>query len=107
MEFTTIQNKIIPMESLLTRVSDALPDENAVLSAENPTFMDVFTNIINDAVQTNAQVDADILALSMGEAESVEAIQLNLTKAEIATDLLVTVKNTAVEAYNEIIKMQI
>jgi flagellar hook-basal body complex protein FliE len=107
MEFTTIQNRIIPMESLLTRVSDAQPDENAVLAAGNPTFMDVFTNIINDAVATNAQADADMLALAMGDVDSVEEIQLNLTKAEIATDLLVTVKNTAVEAYNEIIKMQI
>lgn len=72
-----------------------------------PTFLDVFSNILSDAVTTNAQKDADVLRVTLGDVDDIEQIQSNIAKAEIATELLVTVKNTVVESYNEIIKMSI
>ena len=43
----------------------------------------------------------------LGDTDNLEQIQANITKAEIATDLLVNVKNAVVDAYNEIVKMSI
>ena len=43
----------------------------------------------------------------LGDTENLEQIQANIAKAEIATELLVTVKNATVDAYNEIIRMSI
>ena len=43
----------------------------------------------------------------LGDTDNLEEIQANIAKAEIATELLVTVKNAAVDAYNEIIKMSV
>ncbi len=82
-------------------------DETASSDVKAPTFLDVFTGIINNAVETNAQKSADIVQLMTGDTDNIEQIQANISKAEIATELLVTVKNTVVDAYNEIIKMSI
>lgn len=104
---------IVPMSSIVTpleSVSRAFEDRSAEAVEEGlatPTFMDVFAKIFNDAVDTNAQKQEDILQLMLGDTENLEQIQANIQKAEIATDLLVNVKNSVVDAYNEIIKMSI
>ena len=72
-----------------------------------PTFLDVFSQIFDEAVTTNEVKSADMIRLMLGDADDLEQIMLNAQKAEFATDLMVTIRNTALDAYNEIIKMQI
>jgi flagellar hook-basal body complex protein FliE len=97
------------MESILSRIDDlnGLGDKSAVQSSENPTFADVFSDIINTAVDANAQKSQDMIDVMLGNTDDIEGIQMNIAKAEVATELLVTVKNSVVDAYNEIIRMQI
>lgn len=104
---------IVPISSVVTpleSVSNAFEKYNrepVEESVATPTFADIFTKIFYDAVDTNAQKQEDILQLMLGDTDNLEQIQANIQKAEIATDLLVNVKNTVVDAYNEIIKMSI
>ena len=98
---------ITPLESV-SRVFDA--QEEIAESSGNaavPTFMDVFSEIFNNAVDTNRQKQEDILQLMMGDTDNLEEIQANIAKAEIATELLVSVKNTVLDAYKEIMQMNI
>ena len=106
---------IIPMSSVITplesvsRAFDVQQEENAGEGEKIkvPTFFDVFSEIFNNAVDANQQKQADILQLMMGDTDNLEEIQANIAKAEIATELLVNVKNAAVDAYKEIIQMSI
>lgn len=104
---------IVPISTAITpldSVSKAFEDHNTEAEEQvlaTPTFLDVFAKIFNDAVETNAQKQEDILQLMLGDTDNLEQIQANIQKAEIATDLLVNVKNSVVDAYNEIIKMSI
>ena len=75
--------------------------------AGQPTFLDVFSQIFGDAVEGNQTVSEDRIRLMLGDADDLEQIQLNIQKAEIATELLVNVRNTVLDSYNEIIRMQI
>ncbi|MBQ8410404.1 MAG: flagellar hook-basal body complex protein FliE, partial [Ruminiclostridium sp.] len=43
----------------------------------------------------------------LGDTDNIEQMQINLSKAQLATELLVNVKNAAVDAYNEIMRMSI
>lgn len=103
-----ISSVITPLESV-SRVFDAPKEENAegAGNVNPPTFIDVFTGIFNNAVEANQQKQEDILQLMMGDTDNLEEIQANITKAEIATELLVNVKNAVVDAYKEIIQMSI
>ena len=48
-----------------------------------------------------------IVDLMLGDVDDLAQIQVNLEKAATAVDLLVTVKNKAVDAYNEIMRMTV
>ncbi len=103
-----ISSAITPLESV-SRVFDEEYREKSGDDGKvsNPSFLDVFSGIFNNAVEANQQKQDDILRLMLGDTDNLEEIQANIAKAEVATDLLVTVKNTVVDAYNEIVKMSI
>ena len=102
-----ISSAISPLESV-SRVFDEEygPSENEE-KVSSPSFLDVFAGIFNNAVETNQQKQEDIIQLVLGNTDNLEEIQANISKAEIATELLVSVKNAVVDSYNEIIKMSI
>lgn len=98
---------ITPLESV-SRVFDKTEEiTESTESVKPPTFFDVFAEIFNNAVETNQQKQQDILQLMMGDTDNLEQIHANISKAEIATELLVNVKNAVVDAYREIIQMNI
>lgn len=103
-----ISSVVTPLESV-SRVFDTQIEESAETAGKvsPPTFFDVFKEIFNNAVETNQQKQEDILQLMMGDTDNLEEIQANIAKAEIATELLVNVKNTVIDAYKEIIQMSI
>ena len=61
----------------------------------------------NNAAEAQAVKSQDMMNLMLGDTDSLEQLQINITKAELATQLLVNVKNAAVDAYNEIMRMSI
>lgn len=100
-------NVVSPLESVSKAFDNANTEKTEEEKFKNPSFLDVFSGIYTNAVETNQQKQEDILQLTLGNVDNLEQIQSNIAKAEIATDLLVTVKNAVVDAYNEIIKMSI
>jgi flagellar hook-basal body complex protein FliE len=58
-----------------------------------------------DAAQTNADSMAGQLAT--GQVQDVSEYMIASTEASVATELTVAVRNKAVEAFNEIMRMQI
>lgn len=106
MTIIPLSNTISPLNPIESKINP--PQETVgTVDVAAPTFLDVFKNIVKDAQETNAQKSQDMIALMLGEVDDLETIQANIAKAEIATELLVTVKNSVVDAYNEIIRMNI
>jgi len=97
------------------RISPIQPIKNPFLEEQKteelpvgaPTFLDVFKSIIGETAAAQDQKAQDMLDLMLGDVDDIERIQANITKAQVSMELLVTVKNSTVEAYNEIIKMSI
>lgn len=98
---------ITPLESVSRVFDEEYNQSEGEEKVSSPSFLDVFSGIFNNAVETNKQKQEDILQLVLGDTDNLEQIQANITKAEIATELLVTVKNAVVDSYNEIVKMSI
>lgn len=74
---------------------------------QEASFLDIFKGLVNNVVETNEQVDRDALDLLLGNMDDIATMQNHITQAEIAVDLLVSVKNEVLSAYNTIINMQI
>lgn len=111
MLFNSIENQIPKLASVEQAfATQNIKNENSedlLEGVKAPTFLDVFKNIVNNAVDTNAQKQTDMLNLMLGDTDNLDVITANITKAEVATELLVTVKNSIVDSYNEIIRMSI
>lgn len=88
-----------------------MPDMNTGkiddFDVQDVSFLDIFKGMVQNVVETNEQVDRDALDLVLGNIDDLATVQDHITKAEIAVDLLVSVKNEVISAYNSIINMQI
>lgn len=107
-DFTTMNalTRMKPMEAMTPMGEDPKKKAYAVDAGE-ASFLDVFKGMVDNVVETNEQVDRDAIDLMLGNIDDLAQVQSNITKAGIAVDLLVTVKNEALSAYNTIIGMQV
>lgn len=76
-------------------------------SDSSPSFADELARGIKDI--NNKQVSADRLAieLSSGRTGNIHETMLASTQAELSFNLMVQVRNKALEAYTEIMRMQV
>ena len=99
---------IVPLTSNITPLETAGSKKQAEENAEGEaTFLDIFESLVNNVKETDAQVQQDAIDLMLGDVDDLAQIQVNLEKAATDVDLLVTVKNKAVDAYNEIMRMTV
>ena len=101
-------NKMQPMEPMQPmQPMNGSSSEKYAVNVEDAYFLDIFRGMVDNVVETNEQVDRDAIDLMLGNIDDIAQVQANITKAEVAVELLVTVKNEALSAYNTIINMQV
>jgi flagellar hook-basal body complex protein FliE len=87
------------------------PGVNNAQSTTAAKPADGFGDKISSALQavSDAEFDADSIAqnIASGGDASVQELMTSMTKAQLSVDLLVQVRNKAIEAYQEIMRMQI
>ncbi|MCM1333789.1 MAG: flagellar hook-basal body complex protein FliE [Bacteroides sp.] len=104
---------IVPLSSTITPLESVerafAPKDNAVAAAQTdePTFLDAILGLWTNAEEAQAVRNQDMINLMLGDTDSLEQVQMNIAKAQIATELFVNVKNAAVDAYNQIMQMSI
>lgn len=59
---------------------------------------------VNEAQQEASKASTD---LALGKSDSLHETMLSLTKAELTFNLMVQVRNKALEAYQEVMRMQV
>ena len=96
-----LTSSITPMETISQKKQTESTDDGEA------TFFDVFESLVKNVKETDAQVQKDSIDLMLGDEDDLAQKQVNLEKAATAVDLLVTVKNKAVDAYNEIMRMTV
>lgn len=102
---------IVPISSSITPLNILSQNETAAAEASpktgSPSFTDVFREVITDVTETQQVVNEDSARLVMGEIDDLHTIYNNLTKAEIAVETFVAVKDACQQSYNEIMQMSL
>lgn len=96
-----ISDNISPVESLFDKDNEQVSE----ISDESPKFSDVFREIFTDVQETQAQSQADAIKIIQGDIDDLHTIYNNMTKASIAVETFVAVKNAAVDAYNQTLQI--
>ena len=75
-------------------------------SGELP-FSDVFKNAADQVKTTQAEVENQQYLLATGQLEDAHTLPIAESKAQISLDLMISLRNKAMESYKEIMQMQI
>ncbi len=67
-----------------------------------PSFKDVFKEAYDAVTETQRVTQEDSVKLVMGEIDDLHTINLNAKKAQMAVQTFVAIKNTAIDAYKEL-----
>jgi flagellar hook-basal body complex protein FliE len=90
----------------INQISELSKNEGAV-EKENSLFKSIFDNVLNDYISAEKQVDEDIYKLSTGESDDVHNLMINTQKAELSLDLMIQLRNKSLDAYNEIMRINL
>ena len=95
-----ISGSISPVESLFDK---ELQTNEKV--EETATLSDVFKDIFKEVEATQAQTQVDAVRLIQGDIDDLHTIYNNMTKAAVAVETFVAVKNAAVDAYSQVLQI--
>lgn len=76
-------------------------------NGEAALFSDVFKNVIQQVHTTQEDVENKQYLLSTGQLDDAHTLPIAEAKAELSLDILITLRNKAVESYNELMKMNV
>lgn len=97
---------ITPIEKL-TPINGAAQNQAAGSTDAAGGFASIFQSAIDNVKETNAEmVEAEYL-LSVGELDNPAALTIAASKYSLSVDLLVQLRNRALDAYNELTRISL
>lgn len=99
---------IVPISSAISPVESLFDGNNETIEkvvSDTPQFSDIFKEVFNDVQETQQQSKIDSVKLMQGDIDDLHTIYNNMTKASIAVETFVAVKNAAVDAYNQVLQI--
>jgi flagellar hook-basal body complex protein FliE len=101
MQIMPVTTGIVPFESMFDKQTPN-PAEGAV----EGSFSEMFSGLLGEVTSTQQQVQDNALRMMNGEIDDLHTIYNDMTKAQIAVETFVAVKNSTIGAYQQIIQTQ-
>lgn len=97
--------KDITLDSHLQSLGKAAPKPKAAGIAGE--FADVLKDTVSKVNQSQIDADKQIERLHSGEAKNLHDVMISMEQADISMRLLVQMRNKVVDAYQEVMRMQV
>lgn len=89
-------------------VSDLATSQSvSPVATPKTSFADWMTQQMNETQRLDQKAEAGLLNLATGQADNLHQVMIDLEQAKLSFQLLLQVRNRALEAYQEIMRMQI
>lgn len=76
-------------------------------SQVNIPFKNIFEDAVKNVVQTEQNVNSDTALLATGQSDDLHNLQIDITKAQLSLQMMVQLRNRAMDAYSEIMRMNL
>ena len=103
MNINPLQSNIINILASEPKFSIGADDEEAL----GGSFADILTESLKTAAELDATDKASAIELLIGQNDDLSGLILDAQKAELSLNLALQIKNKVIEAYNEIMRMQV
>jgi flagellar hook-basal body complex protein FliE len=97
---------ITPITSTISAVTPDVTKPGEISQTEQ-NFADFITSSISEVNQAQIDGDRAIEDLYTGKAENLHDVMISVEQADISLRMLVQVRNKALQAYEEIMRMQV
>lgn len=104
---------IIPMQAVtgfgqLSALQQMQEKEEKTQGAEGiAAFKDVFEDVLNMARTSEADVAEKEYLLATGQLDNPHLLTIATSQAQLSTDLLVSIRNKALESFNELMRISV
>ena len=71
------------------------------------SFADILTESLKSAAELDATDKASAIELLIGQSDDLSGLMLDAQKAELSLNLALQIRNKVIDAYNEIMRMQV
>ena len=75
--------------------------------SQQPTFMDHLTESINSVNKSQITADQLTTNIASGKSTNIQEAMMAMTQAQLSFNLMVQVRNKALEAYQEVMRMPV
>ncbi len=100
MEFQSIT----PIRPLQT---DSAPTAGGSTKAQSTIFEDIFRSMVDNVKETDAAKNEAYYALATGQLDNPAQASIAATQAELSVSLLVQMRNKALDAYSELMRISL
>lgn len=80
-------------------------ERTSPISAGVTSFENMLQQSVEEIAQTQTNVYGDAVKLATGSSDALHNITINAAKADLAVQTMVSVRNKALDAYNEIMRI--
>jgi len=99
---------INPLSSNIVNLLSPAPLSSAFVNPDaGDSFADIFSESLKTVSTTDATDKASTMALLAGQTDDMAGLIIDSQKAEIALSLALSLRNKVLEAYTEIMRMQV
>ena len=96
---------ITPIQRMET-IGELKKNENVQQDGDS-LFSDIFNNAVNDVKQTQANLEQQQYLLATGQIDDAHTVPIAASEAQMAVDMLVQLRNKALDAYNELMRISL
>lgn len=84
-----------------------LTDRSAVAPKTTQNFGELLAQGLEHVKSLQADADAAVLQLALGETDNLHQVMTAVERASIALELTIAIRNRLVDAYQELMRMQV
>ncbi|MGL5434611.1 MAG: flagellar hook-basal body complex protein FliE [Lachnospiraceae bacterium] len=103
MEGISFITQIKPWEAISGFEQGVAPGQSGTATM----FQDVFKNVVNQVYETGRDVEQKQYLLAAGQLDDAHSLPIAEAKAALSLDVMISLRNKAMESYNELLKMNI
>ena len=95
------------VNAISSTVTSLGKENSGAATLEGSSFSDILKDTIDRSEMQNTQSNADLLNLLSGNTDDLSGMMIDSQKAELAVSLTAAIRNKAMDAYKEIMAMQV
>lgn len=96
-----------PIQGIAPALTGPAPTGPAAVSQAEHSFGDILKNMVAETNQSQQTADQAMQQLHSGGEKNLHGAMISMEKADISMRYMIQVRNKAIEAYQEIMRMQV